>query len=514
MKYVTKETLIKNATDKLVLLDNQEEALNTIATLINIHLRKLRAMERGTPMDMLPMNSALLIARTGCGKSHIIKSLADVAGLNVVTLDASAISPEGYKGTTLSQLFFNAKNNCSESKDFDTSIVIIDEFCKLRFRPNEGSNAQFNLLQAVEGKGVACDLTQGKCETIATDKMLFIFSGAFDGLEEQINLRKNYTKKIGFIGDDSEKEDDILKLATMDDIRNYGFNRELLGRIGTLLYIPPITKKGYKKLLQAEKGSFQEKYNKLYHFSGVEFKIDDSACNIIADKSVELNFGARAISTILQGALSESFSEIDQNQKISTVILTTENNELTLKYKEGRRKKDELFPEIIEEKVTIDADDTNFAHRILTTENIHFMCNELMGLCNVNSIEDGLTLFYYLQTTIRFLADYRPVNEHCTSSLIKLAKVTDKEKRDSVTIYDRVMQSTLKNLKEDENIEFQSYYKMFAKHVTPETEKMLTRCTEIIYNNYYETQKNKPQPLGWGFSLFIIGLSWYYLFLW
>ena len=105
MKYISKEALIERASKKIVPLETQKETLDKLASLITLHLRKLCAIESGIDPHSLPNNSLLVLARTGCGKSHLIKSLADVAGLNVFTIDSSALSPEGYKGTTLSQLF-------------------------------------------------------------------------------------------------------------------------------------------------------------------------------------------------------------------------------------------------------------------------------------------------------------------------------------------------------------------------------------------------------------------------
>ena len=182
MKYMSKETLIKKASKKIVPLETQKGTLDILASLISLHLRKLATIELGVDADSLPNTSLLVLARTGCGKSHLIKSLADVAGLNVFTIDSSALSPEGYKGTTLSQLFSLAKHDCPDEEKFNSSIVIIDEFCKMKFRAGEISNPQFNLLQVIEGKGLSCDLGQSRTDFIDTSKMLFIFSGAFDGL--------------------------------------------------------------------------------------------------------------------------------------------------------------------------------------------------------------------------------------------------------------------------------------------------------------------------------------------
>jgi ATP-dependent Clp protease ATP-binding subunit ClpX len=321
MKYMPKDLLIKKAQNKIVALDTQKETLDKLASLISLHLRKLCAIESGVDPHSLPNNSLLVLARTGCGKSHLIKSLADVAGLNVFTIDSSALSPEGYKGTTLSQLFSLAKQGCSDEEKFNSSIVIIDEFCKMKFRSGETSNPQFNLLQVIEGKGIASDLGSSRTEFIDTSKMLFIFSGAFDGLEDIIKLRIKGKNTIGFVNNTiTENENEYLKYATLDDVKQYGFNAELLGRIGAIHYIPPLSKEDYTKLLKSPKGSYIEKYSQLFKISDVKLNIDEKACEKIAEISTSLGTGARAVGTVLQNALNPTFSEIDNDTKYQKLL--------------------------------------------------------------------------------------------------------------------------------------------------------------------------------------------------
>jgi ATP-dependent Clp protease ATP-binding subunit ClpX len=154
----------------------------------------------------------------------------------------------------------------------------------MKFRDGEISNPQFNLLQVIEGKGLSCDLGSGRTDFIDTSKMLFIFSGAFDGLEDMIKKRIKGRNTIGFINNTvTENESEYLKYATLDDIKSYGFNAELLGRIGELHYVPPLSKDDFCLLLQSPKASYIERYSHLFKVSGVNLKIDVSACEKIAE---------------------------------------------------------------------------------------------------------------------------------------------------------------------------------------------------------------------------------------
>jgi len=65
-------------------------------------LKRLKAIECGTDVDDLPTISQLIIASTGSGKTYLISQLAKAAGLGFYTIDASSITPPGYKGINLS----------------------------------------------------------------------------------------------------------------------------------------------------------------------------------------------------------------------------------------------------------------------------------------------------------------------------------------------------------------------------------------------------------------------------
>ncbi len=487
MKYMSKDTLIKKAQNKIVPLETQKETLEKLASLISIHLRKLAAIDAGIDASSLPNNSLLVLARTGCGKSHLIKSLADVAGLNVFTIDSSALSPEGYKGTTLSQLFSLAKQACSDEEKFESSIVIIDEFCKMKFRPNETSNPQFNLLQVIEGKGISCDLGNSKTDFIDTSKMLFIFSGAFDGLEDIIKLRVKGKHTIGFIGNAVTKdESEYLKYATLDDVKHYGFNAELLGRIGAIHYIPPLSKEDFTLLLKSNKGSYLEKYSHLFKISGVKLNIDANACDKIAEMSTTLNTGARAVGTILQNALNPVFSTIDADPTISSITLTVKNDVLTPKFHHSKTRKNKTISELTETKVKTEERDDSFYPYVTTSADAHNFLNYLMKFTGKLSPEEEMTVYYFLATCLQYIIEFQPESDYHLASFTKLAVVTHEPKEigDSKSVFDRIMSEQSRKSTENYHREFKAYYSLYKSCNTKNVEKLLKKQISIIRKNY------------------------------
>ncbi|MBO7178858.1 MAG: AAA family ATPase [Clostridia bacterium] len=487
MKYMSKETLIKKASKKIVPLETQKGTLDILASLISLHLRKLATIELGVDADSLPNTSLLVLARTGCGKSHLIKSLADVAGLNVFTIDSSALSPEGYKGTTLSQLFSLAKHDCPDEEKFNSSIVIIDEFCKMKFRAGEISNPQFNLLQVIEGKGLSCDLGQSRTDFIDTSKMLFIFSGAFDGLEDMIKSRIKGRNTIGFVNNTvNEEESEYLKYATLDDVKNYGFNAELLGRIGAIHYIPPLSKEDFNLLLQSPKGSYIEKYSHLFKLSNVKLSIDDKACKKIAEMSTKLNTGARAVGTILQNALNPTFSEIDSDPTISSITLTVKDDILTPKYYHSKNKKTKAIFELTENIVVAEERDDSFYPTVTTSADVHNFLNHLMKFTDKLSPEEEMTVYFFLATCLQYIVDFQPKSDYHLSSFSKLAATTyePKEIDCDISLFDRIMSGQANKISDGHYSEFKAYYSLYKSCNRKNVKNLLKKQISTIRKNY------------------------------
>ncbi|MBQ6935445.1 MAG: AAA family ATPase [Clostridia bacterium] len=500
MKYIPKDLLIKKTRNKIVPLETQKETLDKLASLISLHLRKLSAIEAGVEPDLLPNNSLLVLARTGCGKSHLIKALADAAGLNVFTIDSSAISPEGYKGTTLSQLFSLAKQACSNKETFSSSIVIIDEFCKMKFRDGETSNPQFNLLQVIEGKGLSCDLGSSRTEFIDTSKMLFIFSGAFDGLEDMIKERMKGKNTIGFVNNTSTTtEKEYLKYATLDDIREYGFNSELLGRIGAIHYIPPLSKEDFNSLLQSQKGSYIEKYAHLFKISGVNLKIDEKACEKIAEMATSLNTGARAVGTILQNALNPTFEAIDRDTTISSVTLSVKNDTLAPLYYHSKLRKLRGLDKITTFETEIDPQelDENFYEFVSTPDEAHAYVNYLMNFTSDMTPVEEMKVYYFLSTCIQYTLEHLPEQDYHLSSLSKLAEVTDTsgDLTRTFSIFDQIMSGESEKGSSDYQRELKAYYSLYKSCSVREVKKLLQKQISSIRKNYIPYNSYKKEPV-------------------
>ncbi len=487
MKYYSKTQLIEKAKEKIVVLDNQKEALDNIATLLSMHMRRLTALDNGIDDDYLPYNSMLIIAPTGSGKSYIISKLCEIAGLPFSMISASHLTAEGYKGLNFSQAIYSCQNSCVDKNSFLDGIVFIDEFDKCKFTQNTDGCPQFDFLTPIEGKGVSVDTGSGKFEVIPTNRMLFIFAGAFDGLDSEI-LKRTNKNNIGFSASNTtEKVDDILTKVTLTDIENYGFSPELLGRIGLLQYIPPLKKTDYKSLLKGEGCTYEKKFTSLFNVSGVEFSITDTACELIADFACKSNSGARFLSSFLQKELSKSFSVIDDNSAISKVELNTFNQDFTINYIETEKKLLADYTINTPEKAE-PIQDYSIAHLITTEESLNNLCSELLKFADINKKEDELLMFYFLQISLRFMHIGLISDEQVVSSLCEIATLTDRDKGD-YTGFDILVSELLEKHFQDKHtsncLTIKQFHKSYKEIENIYSNSKIVKYCDNIRKNFY-----------------------------
>lgn len=379
MGYLTAAEIMEQVKEKIISLPSQKNTLNQIASLLSLHGKRLAAMEQGISSDFLPRFSQLLIAPTGSGKTYLISKLAEAAGLPFHSIDCSVLTLSGYKGLNLGDALNNLREH-THSTDFENSVILFDEFDKCAFRFGESGNVQPNFLKLLEGSSILCGERM-----MDTSKMLFLFAGAFQGLDQVVEQRSQ-KKSIGFA---MEEEKQSQMMPTMDDVESYGFNRELLGRIGSLHIIPKMAEEDYFLLLNEGKTSVQEKYRCIFAADSVCFSIDEKACQYITKLAVKRNMGARAVDAIVGEQLRQAFVDMDNRPKLKSITLTEANAHFCLCYKEGKKTREKPV-KTAKKMLYFDLE---------SDRSINELCSQLMHYAGADEL-----LYHFFQTVLRYLS--------------------------------------------------------------------------------------------------------------
>ena len=337
----TTEKIYETTMKHVAPLPCQAAYAHNLAGIFSMHIHRSKLLDEGVSPDDLPAPSGIVVAPTGQGKTYLIRKMAELLELNLITIDCSALSREGWKGTTLSEYLAAAKESARDQKAFERSILFLDEIDKRKLWKSEydQSNSMVNILQLFNNGTITVEIDRRK-ENIPVGGFTVLFGGAFEGLDDIIRERVCPKQKIGFNTGSTEKltKSELMQRVNHEDLAKFGIMPELLGRIGTILTIPPLELEDYRQLLNAKSGSLWLKYqNYLNRLYGVTFQIAPSGVEEIAKRCMESPSGARAATPIVNDMMRSAIAAVESEDSICLVTLDANEDGCCIHYGHGER---------------------------------------------------------------------------------------------------------------------------------------------------------------------------------
>lgn len=310
----------------------QDRAKAILATKICTHFNRIkRARSAGeTAVDMVGRikNNVLLLGPTGVGKTYIVRLIAKKIGVPFVKGDATKFSETGYVGGDVEDLVRDLVREADNDIELaQYGIIYIDEIDKIAASRNligadvSRAGVQRALLKPMEETDVDLKVPHdpismlqeierfrktGKKErqTVNTGNILFIMSGAFNGLSDII--RKRVAKQeIGFGAAirNRDEDDRMLSRAKSEDLIEYGFESEFVGRLPVRAVLEPLSEEDLLEILKNPSNPII--LGKRLDFAAYEIDInfDETALRLLARDAFEENTGARGLVSAVENAL-------------------------------------------------------------------------------------------------------------------------------------------------------------------------------------------------------------------
>lgn len=251
--------------------------------------------------------NVLLCGPSGCGKTFLVETLANILDVPFVTIDITAYSETGYKGKDPSEIIqaLVAVAN-GDIEKAQRGIVFIDEIDKTAGM-GTGSGVgdvkvQSALLKMVDGVEQDFGTAEhGESLVINTRNIMFIFAGAFAGIDEKKQKR---TGSMGFNSTTVGKNASSVPLDTKDLI-SYGMLPELIGRMHRIIEMNPLTQNDLIDILKNSKKSACKQYIKLLEAQGISLEILDESYETIANAAISSKLGARALRGIVEDTMED-----------------------------------------------------------------------------------------------------------------------------------------------------------------------------------------------------------------
>lgn len=336
IKHLPAPHVIKGSLDEYVV--GQDFAKKVMSVAVYNHYK--RVLTDGNEDDGVEIEKSnmLMVGPTGSGKTFLVKTLAKILQVPLAITDATSLTEAGYIGddveSVLSKLLMAADNDVEKAEHGIIFIDEIDKIAKKRSTSNRdvsGESVQQGMLKLLEGSDVEVPVgatsknAMVPMTTINTRNILFICGGAFPELDKVIKTRLTKQSSIGFnatLKDAFDKEGNILKHVTTEDLREFGMIPEFLGRLPIVFALDPMTEEMLKQVLTEPKNAILKQYQKLLLMDEVDLVFDDDAVAAIAKKAVEKKTGARALRAIIEEFMLDIMFEIPKDDMIGRVTIT------------------------------------------------------------------------------------------------------------------------------------------------------------------------------------------------
>jgi endopeptidase Clp ATP-binding regulatory subunit ClpX len=361
----------------------QDKAKEILATKICTHFNRIKYDDGSIGVGNIK-NNIIMIGPTGVGKTFLIKLIAQKIGVPFVKGDATKFSETGYVGGDVEDLvrdLVREANGDIESAQY--GIIYIDEIDKIAGSNNiygpdvSRSGVQRALLKPMEETEVDLKVPHdivsqieavehyrktGKKEkrVINTKNILFIVSGAFNGLERIIEKRLN-SQGIGFGAELKTKGDEerFFEVVKAEDLMQYGFESEFVGRLPVIAVFETLTMDDLYAILRNPNSTVINSKKKDFRAYDIDLRLEDEALRKIGEMAFEEKTGARGLISALEKVLLKFEKKLPSHDIHNLVVSRemTENPEselLKLMTEEGNAKMYSRHQQwIVKEKVEL-----------------------------------------------------------------------------------------------------------------------------------------------------------------
>ncbi|XP_056906823.1 ATP-dependent Clp protease ATP-binding subunit clpX-like, mitochondrial isoform X2 [Takifugu flavidus] len=306
----------------------------------------------------LDKSNIILLGPTGSGKTLLAQTLARCLDVPFAICDCTTLTQAGYVGEDIESVIAKLLQDANYSVDkAQQGIVFLDEVDKIgsvpgihQLRDVGGEGVQQGLLKLLEGTIVNVPeknsrKLRGETVQVDTTNILFVASGAFNGLDRIISRRKN-EKYLGFgtpsnlgkgrraaaaadLANSSgetdavaeiEEKDRLLKHVEARDLIEFGMIPEFVGRLPVVVPLHSLDEDTLVRILTEPRNAVVPQYQALFSMDKCELNVNEAALRAIAKMALERKTGARGLRSIMEKLLLEPMFEVPHSDIVAVEV--------------------------------------------------------------------------------------------------------------------------------------------------------------------------------------------------
>jgi len=349
-EYVVGQDAAKKAL--AVAVYNHYKRIEDIAELREVKAKRKLAMQEGVEEFENPLagvelskSNVLLVGPTGVGKTYLAQTLAKILNVPFAIADATSLTEAGYVGEDVENILLRLIQAADGDIDHaERGIIFIDEIDKISKRSDNpsitrdvsGEGVQQALLKILEGTVASVPPQGGRKHPhqeflqIDTTNILFICSGAFDGMPKIIESRlgKNTIGFSGKVRSESDTDvDDLLSKIEPQDLLKFGLIPEFIGRVPSVVTLQSLDKDALKQILTVPRNALIKQYQKLLAYDDVALEFEEGAIDAITEVALSRKTGARGLRAIIESVMTDVMFNIPSIDNVEKCIVTRETVE-------------------------------------------------------------------------------------------------------------------------------------------------------------------------------------------
>jgi ATP-dependent Clp protease ATP-binding subunit ClpX len=309
----------------------QERAKKALAIAAYNHLKRI-AMRRTRRQVPVRKSNVLLVGPTGCGKTHLARTLAHVLEVPFHVADATEFTEAGYYGkdveVMISELLVKASHSVEETQ---RGVIFIDEVDKIARRSQGhrsgvgardigGEGVQQALLKLLEGREVSVPLNASqhwsRHDTIPVDTtdILFICAGTFT----DVFAYAAEGRSLGFGARDGRRG--RSRSVRQKELLEYGMLAEFLGRLPVVVQLDELSHEELLEVLTGPPDAVVREVKELLGADGVDLAFTDGALREVVRFALDRHLGARALRGVVEEVVADVLFEAPERRGERVVV--------------------------------------------------------------------------------------------------------------------------------------------------------------------------------------------------